>query len=159
MRITRRHARALAAGAATTAAYLAGAKLTDSRAIRGGSLLLLGVIGMLGAQATSAQSRTLKTRLDAHVSATSGAVALNASHGTQLTNLANNSSVLLTLAGAVDPSFLASISGPLGHQTTSNANIGATGASWTTAERTAVNGLINAVNNLQSSLQANNIEA
>src|SRR5262249_54091645 len=148
-----------AAGAATTAAYLAGAKLTDSRVIRGGTLMLLASVAVVGAQQASAVAKTTKKRLDQHVSDTANAVHLYNSHGTALNTLANNSSLLLTLAGASDPSFLASISGPLPHQTTSNANIGATGASWTTAERTAVNGVINAVNNLQQNLQNNNIES
>ena len=159
MRFTRRHARALAAGAATTAAYLAGAKLTDSRAIRGGSLLLLAVVATLSGQMASTQERTLKARLDAHVSATAGAVSLNASHGTQLTNLANNSSVLLTLAGASDPTFLASINGPMGHQTTANNTIDTTAGSLSNADRVSINGLVNAVNTLQSHLQSANIEA
>ena len=159
MKFTARHARALAAGAATTAAYLAGAKLTDSRAIRGGSLLLLAVVATLSGQMASTQERTLKARLDAHVSATAGAVALNASHGTQLTNLANNSANLLTIAGAVDPTFLAAITGPMGHQTTANNTIDTTAGSLSNADRVSINGLVNAVNTLQSHLQSAHIES
>ncbi len=64
MKFTRRHARALAAGAATTAAYLAGAKLTGSRYVRGSALLLLGAIATVGVQTASTQERTLKRRVD-----------------------------------------------------------------------------------------------
>ena len=82
MRITRRHARALAAGAATTAAYLAGAKLTDSRAIRGGSLLLLAMTATVGAAQASAVAKTTKKRLDQHIADTAGAVHFVAHGGT-----------------------------------------------------------------------------
>ena len=74
MKFTRRHARALATGAAATAAYLAGAKLSDTRAVRGGSLLLLGVVATLGAQAASPQARTAHKRIDKLVNDVSGAV-------------------------------------------------------------------------------------
>ena len=156
MRFTRRHARALAAGAATTAACLAGAKLTDSRYIRGGSLLLLGVVATLGAQATSAQSRTLKTRLDAHVSATAGAVHLNGTYGSNLISLANNTTSILNVAS--NSTFLSSLS-KLSHQTTANNTIDTTAGSLSTTDRNSINGLVNAVNNLQSHLQSNGFEA
>lgn len=67
MRFTRRHARALAAGAATTAAYLAGAKVTGSRAVRGSSLLLLALTATVGAAQASAVAKTTKKRLDQHI--------------------------------------------------------------------------------------------
>jgi hypothetical protein len=74
VRFTRRHARALAAGAATTAAYLAGPKLTGSRAIRGTSLLLLAVTATVGAAQASAVAKTTKKRLDQHIADTADAV-------------------------------------------------------------------------------------
>jgi len=158
VKLTRRHARALATGAAATAAYLAGAKLSDSRVIRAGSLLTLALTATVSAQQASALAKTTKKRVDQHISDASGAIHLNNIHGTALNNLATNSSVLLTLAGSVDPTFLASISGPMPHQTTSNATISTTAGTFTNSERVAFNGLVNAVNNLQGNLQAANIE-
>jgi hypothetical protein len=148
VKLTRRHARALAAGAATTAAYLAAGRASGSRPVRVSGLLLLATVATASVQA-SAVAKTTKKRLDIHIGATAAAVHF----------VAQNSSVLTTLANASDPSFLAGMIGPIGHQTTANANIGATGASWTTAERTAVNGAINALNILQQDLQNANIES
>ena len=159
MKLTRRHARALATGAAATAAYLAGAKLSDSRVIRSGSLLALALTATVSAQQASAIAKTNKKRIDSLVGAVSGAVHLNNAHGTALNSLANNSTVLLTLAGAVDPTFLASINGPMGHQTTANNTIDTTAGSLSNADRISINGLVNAVNTLQSHLQTANIEA
>ena len=159
MKLTRRHARALATGAAATAAYLAGAKLSDSRVIRAGSLLALALTATVSAQQASAIAKTNKKRIDSLVGAVSGAVHLNNAHGTALNSLANNSTVLLTLAGAVDPTFLASISGPMGYQTTANNTIDTTAGSLSNADRVSINGLVNAVNTLQSHLQTANIEA
>ena len=162
MKLTRRHARAAAAGAATAALYLAGGKLSDSRYVRGSALFALAslaVVGIQTAEQTSNLSKRTSKRLDQHISDASGAVHLNNLHGTQLTNLANNSTNLLTLAGANDVSFLASIFGPLPHQTTANATISTTAGTFTNSERIAFNGLVNAVNNLQSNLQSNNIES
>lgn len=82
MRFTRRHARALAAGAATTAAYLAGARLTGSRAVRGGSLLLLALTATVGAAQASAVAKTTKKRLDQHIADTAAAVHFVAHGGT-----------------------------------------------------------------------------
>ena len=159
MKLTRRHARALATGAATTAAYLAGAKLSDSRVIRAGSLLALALTATVSAQQASAIAKTNKKRIDSLVGSVSGAVHLNNAHGTALNSLANNSTVLLTLAGASDPTFLASINGPMGHQTTANNTIDTTAGSLSNADRVSINGLVNAVNTLQSHLQTANIEA
>jgi len=158
VKLTRRHARALATGAAATAAYLAGAKLSDSRVIRAGSLLTLALTATVSAQQASALAKTTKKRVDQHISDASGAIHLNNIHGTALNSLANNSSVLLTLAGAVDPTFLASISGPIAHQTTANNTISTTAGTFTNSERIAFNGLVNAVNTLQADLQGANIE-
>jgi hypothetical protein len=47
----------------------------------------------------------------------------------------------------------------LPHQTNANSTISTTAGTFTTAERTAFNGLVNAVNNLQSNLQGQNFEA
>ena len=70
MKLTRRHARALATGAAATAAYLAGAKLSDSRVIRGGTLLTLAMTALVGAAQASATAKTTKKRLDQHIADT-----------------------------------------------------------------------------------------
>ena len=159
MKLTRRHARSLATGAAATAAYLAGAKLSDSRVLRAGSLLTLALTATVSAQQASALAKRSSKRIDSLVGSVSGAVHLNNLHGTALNSLANNSTVLLTLAGAVDPTFLASINGPMGHQTTANNNIDTTAGSLSNADRVSINGLVNAVNTLQSHLQSANIEA
>jgi hypothetical protein len=74
VKLTRRHARALATGAAATAAYLAGAKLSDSRAVRGGTLLTLAMTAMVGAAQASAAAKQANKRIDAHVAATAAAV-------------------------------------------------------------------------------------
>ena len=159
MKLTRRHARALATGAAATAAYLAGAKLSDSRVIRAGTLLTLALTATVSAQQASALAKTTKKRLDQHVSDTANAVHLYNAHGTALNSLATNSAVLLTLAGSSDPTFLASINGPMAHQTTANNTIDTTAGSLSNADRISINGLVNAVNNLQSHLQSANIES
>ena len=74
MKLTRRHARALATGAAATAAYLAGAKLSDSRVIRAGTLLTLALTATVSAQQASAVAKTTKKRLDQHIADTADAV-------------------------------------------------------------------------------------
>jgi hypothetical protein len=158
VKFTRRHARALAAGAATTAACLAAGRAAGSTPVRATGLLLLATTAIAGVQASALAKRNSK-RMDAQVAATAGAVHLNNIHGTALNSLANNSTVLLTLAGSVDPTFLASITGPMGNQTTSNATISTTAGTFTNTERIAFNGLVNAMNTLQSHLQTANIEA
>ena len=82
MKLTRRHARALAAGAATTAAYLAGAKVSDSRAVRGGSLLILAITATAAAAQASAAAKQANKRIDAHVAATAAAVHFISNGGT-----------------------------------------------------------------------------
>ena len=159
MKFTRRHARALATGAAATAAYLAGAKLSDSRAVRGGTLLMLAMTATVGAAQASALAKRTSKRMDDHVAATANAVHLYNAHGTALNSLASNSAVLLTLAGASDPTFLASINGPMGHQTTANNTIDTTAGSLSNADRVSINGLVNAVNTLQSHLKSAHIES
>jgi hypothetical protein len=63
------------------------------------------------------------------------------------------------LSGVIsNASFLASIS-QIENQTTSNATISTTAGTFSNPERIAFNGLVNAVNNLQSHLQNHNIEA
>jgi hypothetical protein len=74
VKFTRRHARALATGAAATAAYLAGAKVSDSRAVRGGALLTLAALATIGAQQASATANTTKKRLDQHIADAAGAI-------------------------------------------------------------------------------------
>jgi hypothetical protein len=74
VKLTRRHARALATGATATAAYLAGAKLSDSRVIRAGSLLALALTATVSAQQASTVARTTKKRLDQHIADTADAV-------------------------------------------------------------------------------------
>jgi hypothetical protein len=82
VKFTRRHARALATGAAATAAYLAGAKLSDTRAVRGGALLTLAMTALVGAAQASATAKTTKKRLDTHIAATAAAVHFINSGGT-----------------------------------------------------------------------------
>jgi hypothetical protein len=82
VKLTRRHARALATGAAATAAYLAGAKLSDSRVIRAGSLLVLALTATVSAQQASTVARTTKKRLDQHITDTADAVHFVAHGGT-----------------------------------------------------------------------------
>jgi hypothetical protein len=82
VKFTRTHARALAAGAATTALYLAGGKVSGSRAVRGGSLLLLAMTATVGAAQASAVAKTTKKRLDTHIGATAAAVNFVANGGT-----------------------------------------------------------------------------
>jgi hypothetical protein len=106
VKFTRRHARALAAGAATTAAYLAGAKVSDSRAVRGGSLLLLALTATAAAAQASAAAKQANKRIDAHVAATADAVHFVAHGG--------------TIPGAVTVSSLATGGGSI---TTSGGNI------------------------------------
>lgn len=78
----------------------------------------------------------------------------------RLDALVNAVGILATeLSGVIsNASFLASIS-QIENQTTSNATISTTAGTFTGPERTAFNGLVNAVNNLQSHLQNHNIEA
>jgi hypothetical protein len=54
--------------------------------------------------------------------------------------------------------FLASLS-LLPHQTTANNTISTTAGTLSNADRVSINGLVNAVNNLQSNLQNNNFES
>lgn len=58
-----------------------------------------------------------------------------------------------------DISFLASITGPMAHQTTANNAIDGTAGALSSVDRTSINGLINAVNGLQAHLQSANIES
>jgi hypothetical protein len=81
VKFTRRHARALAAGAATTAAYLAAGRAAGSRPVRATGLLLLATTAIAGVQA-SAVAKTTKKRLDQHVSDTAAAVHFMNSGGT-----------------------------------------------------------------------------
>jgi hypothetical protein len=61
-------------------------------------------------------------------------------------------------AGTTTASFLASLS-LLPHQTTANNTISTTAGTLSNADRVSINGLVNAVNNLQSNLQGHNFEA
>lgn len=58
---------------------------------------------------------------------------------------------------AANATFLSNLS-KLAHQTTSNANITNSNSALTTADANAINGVINAMNNLQSGLQTHNFE-
>lgn len=57
------------------------------------------------------------------------------------------------------PSFQGPLTLPLPHQTSSNANISGTAGSLSAADRTSLNGLINAVNTLQGNLQSAGLES
>jgi hypothetical protein len=81
VKFTRRHARALAAGAATTAAYLAAGRAAGSTPVRATGLLLLATTAIAGVQA-SAVAKTTKKRLDQHVADTAAAVHFVAHGGT-----------------------------------------------------------------------------
>jgi len=59
---------------------------------------------------------------------------------------------------ASNATFLSNLS-KLAHQTTSNANIVNCNGNLSTADANAINGVINAMNNLQSGLQSHNFEA
>ena len=159
MKFTRRHARALATGAAATAAYLAGAKCPTRGPYAAGRCSCSAPSPPSARRHASATAKTTAKRMDAHVAATAGAVHLNNIHGTALNSLATNSAVLLTLAGAIDPTFLAGMVGPMGHQTTANNTIVNGNGNLSGADATAINGLVNAVNTLQSHLQTANIES
>jgi hypothetical protein len=74
---------------------------------------------------------------------------------TYKTQVTNTLGPLLT----ADISFLASITGPMGHQTTANNTIDTTAGSLSNADRVSINGLVNAVNILQGHLQTANLES
>jgi hypothetical protein len=59
---------------------------------------------------------------------------------------------------ASNATFLAALS-KLPHQTTANNTIDTTAGSLSNADRVSINGLVNAVNTLQSNLQARNFES
>jgi hypothetical protein len=106
VKFTRRHTRALATGAAATAAYLAGAKLSDSRVIRAGSLLALALTATVSAQRASATALTTKKRLDQHVADTAAAVHFVAHGGTipgavTVSSLATGGGAISTSGGNV----------------------------------------------------------
>jgi cytoskeletal protein CcmA (bactofilin family) len=82
VKMTRRHARALGAGAATTLAYLAGGKVSDSPRVRGGALLLIALTSTAGLVRASEVAKKQKKRLDDHIAATAPAVHLVSSGGT-----------------------------------------------------------------------------
>ena len=58
-----------------------------------------------------------------------------------------------------DNTFQGPLSLPLPNQTTSNNTISTTAGSLSTADRDSINGLVNAVNNLQTNLQASGLES
>jgi hypothetical protein len=77
-----------------------------------------------------------------------------------------NGLVTITSGGLSGPALLSSTPGfqgpltlPLPHQTSSNANISGTAGSLSAADRTSLNGLINAVNTLQGNLQSAGLES
>jgi len=92
-------------------------------------------------QLANAQSKTLavENRLDSLVNAVG--------------ILVNELSGLLSNA-----TFLAAIS-KLPHQTTANNTIDTTAGSLSNADRVSINGLVNAVNNLQTNLQGHGFES
>lgn len=98
MKLTRRHARAVVAGAATTALYLAGAKASDSRTVRGAGLLALMMAGVVSAQDTASKAKSAHKRIDAlvpavHDAKTAAANALPKTGGTISGSLVVNSGI------------------------------------------------------------------
>jgi hypothetical protein len=112
VKLTRRHARALATGAAATAAYLAGAKLSDSRVIRAGTLLTLALTATVSAQQASSLAKTNKKRLDQHIADASAAIHF-VSHGGTIGGA-------VTVSGSLSASSLATGGGSI---TTSGGNL------------------------------------
>lgn len=78
--------------------------------------------------------------------------------GLDIVALGNNVSTALGTLAALPVEFLEGVSGPLPHQTTSNNTISTTAGTLSNADRVSINGLVNAVNTLQSNLQANGFE-
>ena len=116
MKLTRRHARALATGAAATAAYLAGAKLSDTRVIRAGSLLALALTATVSAQQASAVAKTTKKRLDQHIANTADAVHFINHGGTisgPITCGALDASSVTTGGGSINTSGGSVTTGPI----------------------------------------------
>ena len=79
---------------------------------------------------------------------------------------AANGKVTITSGGISGPALLAGAGGiqgpfvlPLAHQTSSNNNIASGAGSLSAADRTSLNGLINAVNTLQGNLQSAGLES
>jgi len=108
-RFTRRHARALGAGAATTLVYLAGGRLADSRAFRGSALLTVALAGLAYAEHASSVAKSVKKRMDAHVAATAPAVHFMNSGGTvggpiTCTSLSTGGGSVSTGGGAINTS-------------------------------------------------------
>lgn len=137
----------VAAAAGALAAHLAG---VASAWIAAGTVLLffaaLAIHTMLAmAQTNGALDSRLNILEKAHAD-------LASRYKTQVNGTLNP---LLT----ADISFLANITGPMAHQTTANNNIDGVSGPLTAVDRTSLNGLINAVNGLQSHLQSANIES
>lgn len=79
-----------------------------------------------------------------------------ATANTNITSLFTDFSSLSGLVG--NASFLANLS-MLPHQTSSNGTISTSAGSLSNADRVTINGLVNAVNNLQSNLQSSGFES
>jgi len=131
VKLTRRHARALATGAAATAAYLAGAKLSDSRVIRAGSLLALALTATVSAQQASAIAKTTKKRVDQLYSDVSGAVHFVNHGGTvsgpiTCTSLATGGGSVNTSGGSISSGSISCGGISMGGALTMNNNTGGT---------------------------------
>jgi hypothetical protein len=143
VKFTRRHARALATGAAATAAYLAGAKLSDTRAVRGGALLTLAMTALVGAAQASATAKTTKKRLDTHIAATAAAVHFINSGGT-IGGSVTVSGVLTATSGLATSGAGITTSGGAVNAGTGTVTCGAINASGTcTLDHIVMNGNIN----------------
>jgi hypothetical protein len=143
VKLTRRHARALATGAAATAAYLAGAKLSDSRVIRAGTLLTLALTATVSAQQASAVAKTTKKRLDQHIADTAGAVHFVA-HGGTVGGSVTVSGVLTATSGLATSGAGITTSGGAVNAGTGTLTCGAITASGTcTLDHIVMNGNIN----------------
>jgi len=131
VKLTRRHARALATGAAATAAYLAGAKLSDTRAVRGGALLALALTATVSAQQASAIAKTTKKRLDQHIADAAGAIHFVNHGGTvsgpiTCTSLATGGGSVNTSGGSISSGSISCGGISMGGALTMNNNTGGT---------------------------------
>jgi hypothetical protein len=108
---------------------------------------------MAGVQVTLSKVQTTESRIDDVVTA------LGSIH-TSITTMQTSLTALnpITTSGSTTINFLSNLS-LLPHQTTANNTISTTAGTLSNADRVSINGLVNAVNNLQSNLQSNNFEA
>jgi len=108
---------------------------------------------MAGVQVTLSKVQTTDGRVDDVVTALGGIQSAISTMQTSLTHLSP-----LISASTTTLNYLVGLS-LLPHQTTANNTISTTAGTLSNPDRVSINGLVNAVNNLQSNLQNNNFEA